>query len=222
MLNSHVLVLNRLYQPVHVTSVKRGLSLLYQGVARAIDNQYRLYEFSDWAQLSSANHDSVGTITRRIRIPRVLVFPVEHLRTGQRHLPVLRPPVGALGVELGSRVAALPGRKDQMGKCGLLVLALQSEEGRAHPAPGGDEVAQKAGASSLDSLLPKSGEADHLPRVAALLERGRGLLLECGTPRRMKLQSGTPLPLLHLGFAVSAGAGSSRWVGERAALARRW
>lgn len=84
MLNSHVLVLNRLYQPVHVTSVKRALSLLYQGVARAIDNQYRLYEFSDWAQLSALNHDSIGTVSRRIRIPRVLVLlAYEHLPRGK-------------------------------------------------------------------------------------------------------------------------------------------
>ncbi len=79
MLNTHVLVLNRYYQPVHVTSVKRALSLLYQGVARAIDHQYRLYEFADWAALSAANHDSISTVSRRIRIPRVVVLSAYEL-----------------------------------------------------------------------------------------------------------------------------------------------
>jgi len=79
MLNTHVLVLNRYYQPVHVTSVKRALSLLYQGVARAIDHQYRLYEFADWAALSAANHDAISTVSRRIRIPRVLVLSAYEL-----------------------------------------------------------------------------------------------------------------------------------------------
>jgi len=84
MLNTSVLVLNRIYQPVHVTSVKRAFSLLYQGIAKAIDDQYRLYEFSDWAELSAAEHDSVGTINRRIRIPRVLVLSAyEHLPKGR-------------------------------------------------------------------------------------------------------------------------------------------
>ena len=84
MLNTSVLVLNRVYQPVHVTSVKRAYSLLYQGIARAIDDQYKLYEFSDWAELSAAEHDSVGTIDRRIRIPRVLVLSAyEHLPKGR-------------------------------------------------------------------------------------------------------------------------------------------
>ncbi|WNG37478.1 HNH endonuclease [Archangium minus] len=85
MLNSAVLVLNRNYQPVHVTSVKRALSLLYLGVAKAIDAQYRLYEFEDWAALSAAApHDSINTINRRIRVPRVVVLSAyEYLPRGR-------------------------------------------------------------------------------------------------------------------------------------------
>src|SRR5215471_2034807 len=84
MLNTHVLVLNRFYQPVHVTSVKRAFALLYQGVVKAIDQQYRLYEFEDWAALSAADHDSIGTISRRIRIPRVIVLSAyEYLPKGR-------------------------------------------------------------------------------------------------------------------------------------------
>lgn len=83
-LNSSVLVLNRYYQPVHVTSVKRAFSLLYQGIAKAIDQQYRLYEFEDWAALSAAHHDSIGTIGKRIRIPRVVVLMAyEYLPRGR-------------------------------------------------------------------------------------------------------------------------------------------
>ncbi|MEW5738838.1 MAG: HNH endonuclease [Myxococcota bacterium] len=75
MVNGAVLVLNRHYQPVHVTNVKRAISLLYQGVARAIDEQYRLYDFADWAALSAAvEEEAISTISRRIKIPRVLVL----------------------------------------------------------------------------------------------------------------------------------------------------
>ena len=81
--NSAVLVLNRYYQPVHVTSVKRAFSLLYQGVAKAIDAQYRLYEFDDWAALS-ATQDCITTINRTIRVPRVLVLSAyDHLPRGR-------------------------------------------------------------------------------------------------------------------------------------------
>ncbi|WP_338865930.1 HNH endonuclease [Myxococcus stipitatus] len=83
MINSAVLVLNRYYQPVHVTSVKRAFSLLYQGVAKAIDAQYRLYEFDDWAALSATN-DCITTINRTIRVPRVLVLSAyDHLPRGR-------------------------------------------------------------------------------------------------------------------------------------------
>lgn len=84
MLNTAVLVLNRNYQPVHVTNVKRALTLMYQGAAKAIDHQYRLYEFADWAALSAAQHDSIGTIHRRIRVPRVVVL------SAYEHLPRVR------------------------------------------------------------------------------------------------------------------------------------
>jgi 5-methylcytosine-specific restriction endonuclease McrA len=84
MVNSSVLVLNRLYQPVHVTSVKRAFSLLYQGVAKAIDNQYRLYEFEDWAALTAADHEAIATVSRRIRVPRVVVLSAyEYLPKGK-------------------------------------------------------------------------------------------------------------------------------------------
>lgn len=84
MINSSVLVLNRYYQPVHVTSVKRAFTLLYLGVAKAIDSQYRLYEFSDWAALSAAEHEAITTVNRRIRVPRVVVlFAYEYLPKGR-------------------------------------------------------------------------------------------------------------------------------------------
>jgi 5-methylcytosine-specific restriction endonuclease McrA len=83
MIDSAVLVLNRNYQPVHVTTVKRAFSLLYQGVAKAIDTQYKLYEFDDWAALS-ATEDCVTTIDRTIRVPRVLVLSAyEYLPKGR-------------------------------------------------------------------------------------------------------------------------------------------
>lgn len=84
MLNTAVLVLNRNYQPVHVTNVRRALSLLYQGVAKAIDSQYRLYEFADWAALSAAEHDAISTVHWKIRVPRVVVLlAYEHLPKGR-------------------------------------------------------------------------------------------------------------------------------------------
>lgn len=75
LLDSGVLVLNRSFQPVHVTSLRRAFGLLYQGVARAIDEEFRLFDFPSWAALSAEVHgESIGTATRRIRVPRVVVL----------------------------------------------------------------------------------------------------------------------------------------------------
>ena len=84
MLNTSVLVLNRYYQPVHVTSVRRAFTLLYQGVAKAIDSQFRLYEFADWAALTAESHECIHTVNRSIRVPRVVVLSAyEYLPKGR-------------------------------------------------------------------------------------------------------------------------------------------
>ncbi|HTT71182.1 MAG TPA: HNH endonuclease [Anaeromyxobacteraceae bacterium] len=75
MLDTGVLVLNRVYQPVHITSVRRAFSLLYQGAARAIDEEFKLFDFESWSALSAASHhDAIGAVGRRIRVPRVIVL----------------------------------------------------------------------------------------------------------------------------------------------------
>jgi 5-methylcytosine-specific restriction endonuclease McrA len=75
MLDTGVLVLNRVYQPVHITSVRRAFALLYQGAARAIDEAFQLFDFESWSALSAAAHeDAIGTVDRRIRVPRVIVL----------------------------------------------------------------------------------------------------------------------------------------------------
>ncbi|HZZ84598.1 MAG TPA: HNH endonuclease [Anaeromyxobacteraceae bacterium] len=81
MLDTACLVLNRVYQPVHVTSVRRAFTLLYQGSARAIDEQFQLFDFESWSALSAAAHDSVGSVGGRVRVPRVVVL------TRYDHLP---------------------------------------------------------------------------------------------------------------------------------------
>jgi 5-methylcytosine-specific restriction endonuclease McrA len=75
MLDTGVLVLNRVYQPVHITSVRRAFAMLYQGAARAIDAQFQTFDFDSWSALSAAAHeDAIGAVGRRIRVPRVIVL----------------------------------------------------------------------------------------------------------------------------------------------------
>lgn len=85
MTNAAVLVLNRHYQPIHVTNAKRAFTLLYLGVARVIDQQFRTFDFDSWAQLSDeiggaergaggGARDVVRTVDRAILVPRVIIL----------------------------------------------------------------------------------------------------------------------------------------------------
>ena len=75
MTNCAVLVLNRHYQPIHITSARRAFALLYLGAASAIDDQFRIFDFASWSQLSTEmGDDVVHTLDRAIRIPRVIVL----------------------------------------------------------------------------------------------------------------------------------------------------
>lgn len=86
MLNSSVLVLNRSYLPIHVTSVRRAFSLLYQGIARVVDEQYQTFDFEGWQQLAVArDSDAIGTSSGPIRVPRVIVL-VAFDRLPKRHV----------------------------------------------------------------------------------------------------------------------------------------
>ena len=87
MTNAAVLVLNRHYQPIHVTNAKRAFTLLYLGVARVIDHQFRTFDFESWAQMSdeigqgdgagrpdNLSQDMVRTVNRAILVPRVIIL----------------------------------------------------------------------------------------------------------------------------------------------------
>src|SRR5262245_17263641 len=85
-LNQHVLVLNRLWQAVNICTARRALTLLFQGHAQAVlngqDGSFRTFSFSQWHDFSQQepHPESVGTISFRIRIPRVILLMVfDHL-----------------------------------------------------------------------------------------------------------------------------------------------
>lgn len=77
MLEGRVLVLNKSWTAVHIAPVRRALSLLYLGAARAVHpRNYSLHDFDDWLELSQ---DGLGgryvyTPTTRIRVPEVVLL----------------------------------------------------------------------------------------------------------------------------------------------------
>lgn len=77
MSDASVLVLNRNFQPIHVTNPRRAFSLLYIGAARAMDEQFRMFDFASWAEVSAdCSQDVIHTVNRVIRVPRVIILQV--------------------------------------------------------------------------------------------------------------------------------------------------
>ena len=77
-----VLVLNRLWQAVNVCSVRRALTLLFQGQAQVVldggDGSFQTYGFREWRDLSQkeAHPESIHAISFKIRVPRVILLMV--------------------------------------------------------------------------------------------------------------------------------------------------
>lgn len=85
-LGSNVLVLNKSYLPVNVTTVKRAFVLLYEGIARALDEQYQTFDFNSWSELAVAlDRQHIGLVNRAIRVPRVILL-VSYDRVPKRHV----------------------------------------------------------------------------------------------------------------------------------------
>src|SRR5574341_179911 len=86
-LNTSVLVLNRSFLPIHLTTVRRAFSLLYLGAAKAVDKQYRTFDFAGWSGLRAEyGDDTIGVVNKVIKVPRVIALttfdriPRNHVR----------------------------------------------------------------------------------------------------------------------------------------------
>ncbi len=76
-LNRPVLVLNKHWLAVHICTVRRALSLVYQGLARIVTEDYETYDFESWRELSEygKNHGlMISTPNFQLRVPQVVVL----------------------------------------------------------------------------------------------------------------------------------------------------
>ncbi|MEP6801002.1 MAG: HNH endonuclease [Acidobacteriota bacterium] len=75
MLESQVLVLNRVFQAVQVTTVRKAFSLFYKGHVRAVLPDYSTWDFHNWCDIPVQPHDEVVmTPSSKIRVPRVVAL----------------------------------------------------------------------------------------------------------------------------------------------------
>jgi len=71
------LVLNKAWIPVHIISWRKGMSLIYQNNAHALDRDFIAYDFQNWLEFSTKNaHDyaKVHTVSMAIAVPEIIVL----------------------------------------------------------------------------------------------------------------------------------------------------
>jgi 5-methylcytosine-specific restriction endonuclease McrA len=75
MVHAGVLVLNKSFLPVQITTVRRAFCLLYAGIAKAVNSQYETFDFDSWRQVRvEINDDAIGLVDRLIKVPRVILL----------------------------------------------------------------------------------------------------------------------------------------------------
>jgi len=79
--HSRVLVLNRLWQAIHVCSVQRAMALLCTGHAQVVyenEGTFNTFSFREWCDFTNGHdgEDAVRTISIRIRIPKIILLMV--------------------------------------------------------------------------------------------------------------------------------------------------
>jgi len=75
MLDSSVLVLNRLFQAIQVTSVKKAFCLLYKGHVKVVEPDYTTYNWENWCDIPVQPQDEVIQTPRAsIKVPRVILL----------------------------------------------------------------------------------------------------------------------------------------------------
>jgi len=84
-LNSHVLVVNKLWMAIRVTDARRAFSMLFRDMAEVIrvdDGSYAAYDFESWADISALRGDFndlepehyewVSTVRMHLAVPKVI------------------------------------------------------------------------------------------------------------------------------------------------------
>jgi len=92
-LSAPVLVLNRNFAPVRITTARQAFTLLFLGRARALDARFEPHTWDDWVRHEpSTTEETIGTPRGPVRVPRVLLLtnygrvPSAPLRLSRRNI----------------------------------------------------------------------------------------------------------------------------------------
>lgn len=74
-LDSSVLMINRVWQPISVTTARHAFSLFAKGAARAVLPDYTMCDWEEWCDIpAQPSDDTVCTPRQYIKVPRVIAL----------------------------------------------------------------------------------------------------------------------------------------------------
>ncbi len=79
-MTGQVLVLNRLWQPIHICDVRRAFALLFLGHAQVVrsdeESNYYTHDFDSWMEESKGyrGQDVIRTVSHCFRVPSIIVL----------------------------------------------------------------------------------------------------------------------------------------------------
>jgi 5-methylcytosine-specific restriction endonuclease McrA len=93
-LDSSVLVLNRHWAPIQITTAYRALVLLYSENAKVVYDDYSTHDFSSWRELSEflEDHKKIHTPRYQLAVPEVIMltrygkFPPRQVKFSRRNI----------------------------------------------------------------------------------------------------------------------------------------
>jgi 5-methylcytosine-specific restriction endonuclease McrA len=72
----NVLVLNKVWLPIHIIDTKKAMCLIYQDSAHSLDRDYIAYDFENWLEFSrlEKTYPVVSTVRYQIAVPEIIVL----------------------------------------------------------------------------------------------------------------------------------------------------
>jgi 5-methylcytosine-specific restriction endonuclease McrA len=74
-LDHKTLILNKSWQPVHITTVRNALVLLFKGAAKAVCHEtFQVYDFEDWLRIPPNGNGFVSTSKFVVSAPHAVIL----------------------------------------------------------------------------------------------------------------------------------------------------
>ena len=178
-LSRPTLVLNRSWQPIHVTTVVRSLVMLWNDAAKVVDPaDYRLYSWTEWVSLPALRGPALhpdgpradpcarGRGPATLRPPadsRRGLQPTERRQAGPLHLPVLRH--AARGDRCDDRPYRPqgPGRPVELDELRRRMRGVQRPQGRPDARASRHAATQGTGAARVEAALRPANPGPRAP-----------------------------------------------------------